>query len=163
MPTKRRSPPKHFEAGSEIAREASTALVKRAANGLEIDAKTGRFKAKLTDENIMYALERLMSGDTMRNVTEELGISRSALFVRAHSDPEFKSMLQTALEMGTWSLVENTLLELQTTDDPAKTRALADFVKWYAARVARGQFGDKVQVDANILAVTVVKDDLGLG
>lgn len=117
---------------------------------------------KVTEQQYQDALQRLADGDTMRNVTQELGLSRSALLVRAYDHEDFGRMLATAMEIGQLAQLENAVDGLRggemSTGSIERDKAVADFAKWMASRVARRLFGDKLQIDQRQLQI-VIRDD----
>lgn len=114
---------------------------------------------KVTEEQYQHALERLANGDTMRNVTQELGLSRSALLVRANQHDDFRTRLSTAMEIGMLARLENAGEALAggegSTNSIERDKAVADFAKWMAARLGRRMFGDKLQIDQRSVNIII--------
>lgn len=126
---------------NEHAREAAALIVPK---------PRGRSVA-ISDEDIEHALDRLANGDTMRNITADLGVTRSALLKRANVDDEFGKMMRIAMEIGTFAMLENAQNAIMggecSTGDIRRDKEIADFAKWYAARMGRRIWGDRLTVD----------------
>lgn len=114
-------------------------------------------------EAVEDALDRLANGDTMKNVTADLGVTRNALLKRASVDEQFASQLRTAMEIGVFAMLENAFDAISggecSTGDVRRDAEIAGFAKWYAARMSRNHFGDRVQVDQRQVIVNITSDD----
>lgn len=148
-----------------VANEAISEIVAKneAQDRAIIEAKPHR-KMTLSDADLDYALQRLADGDTMRNVTTELGIARASLFIRGIHDEEFNRQLRNALAIGQWTRLEAAGAALAggegSTGSIERDKAVADFTKWMASRINRRDFGDRLQVDQRqIMSITLEKDD----
>ena len=123
-----------------------------------------RSGGKITEEQYQEALFRLACGEMMATVTADLGLSRSALLVRAGTDEEFGRILKAAQTMGTSARLENAESALwgkepYTTGNVQRDKALAEHARWMASRLDRETYGDKITHDVRSLNITVVKDD----
>lgn len=128
------------------------------------DRKTARRGGyKVTEEQFAWALDRIASGDTVRNVSLHLQITRSALRSRANGDPDFAARLDEAQAMGAWARLENAEDRLiNGTGSVERDKAIMDYAKWMAARLDRRTFGDRVQVDATHTIAPVMLPSIAL-
>jgi hypothetical protein len=137
---------------SDFARKAAVVPVKPRGRSVAIPL-----------EAVEAALDRLANGDTMKNVTADLGVTRNALLKRATVDEDFSIQLRAAMEIGTFAMLENAFDAISggecSTGDVRRDAEIANFAKWYASRMARNHFGDRVQVDQRQVVVTITKDD----
>ncbi len=121
----------------------------------------------ITDEELESALLRLSAGDNMTSVTAELGVCRSALQWKAHSDPDFRDRLRLALEMGAYAAAENTFSIARgepgfSTGSIERDKLLVD-VSWrWAKTVGNRIFGDKLAVDHRQIVMKFTSDDEGM-
>lgn len=121
-------------------------------------------RVPLSDDQLEWALDRIAAGDTMRNVTKSLGISRAALAVRAHDDPDgFGKSLSIAQEIGTWSRLENAEDMIMngelSTGSFDRDREALKYAMWMASKLNRTKFGDKLQIDHRSVNVHIARED----
>ncbi|MDH7971066.1 hypothetical protein QH494_02635 [Sphingomonas sp. AR_OL41] len=139
---------------------ANTDIAKIAANIEREDrAITKGDGYKVSAAQYDWALERIASGDTIKNVTTHLKISRASLLKRASVDEDFAKAFNAALAIGVWARLENAEDRLENgTGSVARDKALMDHAHWMATRLASRVFGDKIQVDQRSITINVDKD-----
>lgn len=116
-----------------------------------------------TDAEYQEALARISAGVSMDRVTKDMGLTRTALFVRAHNDPEgFGKMLKTALGISAFTQLEHAESALwggdMSTGDVARDKAIAEHMRWKSSRLMRDLFGDKALIEASSFTVVVRND-----
>lgn len=144
----------------------SKRVTEQASEHAEISAANDIQKAKprgkpvaISEEDIEHALDRLANGDMMRNVTRDLGVTRSALLKRANVDDEFGKTLRLAMEIGTFAMLENAYDTISggelSTGDVQRDREIARFAQWYASRIGRRHFGERLQIDQGRVVINL--------
>lgn len=108
----------------------------------------GRLLPKLSPDQIEWALERIGSGDAMRNICEDLSITPASLYSRAYQDPAFAERFRTAIEIGQHARLDRAERMIlgedgYTTGSIERDKAYLDFAKWMASKLNRGAFGER--------------------
>lgn len=145
--------------------------------------KTSELKAiaKIADENLRVSetnhwrvlapehLEairfRVLGGDTVSNICRELGIDAGHVANHIYLNPEYAAQLNEYRKHGAHALVDK-LFELPFRDDMSDNdkKLYQNAITWYASRMNREAFGEKVTVDhiqhlPVILATDVIASD----
>jgi hypothetical protein len=146
---------------TENAGASRQALIEVVDAAMAKDDK-GRFVAKLSSEQWDNALERMASGDTMKNICDAFKVSRSTLLQRASRDPDFERDLRMAMEMGQYARVENGYDAVKggecSTGSIERDKLVAQYTQWMAARLSRKQFGDRSIIEAQSINITLKPD-----
>lgn len=147
---------------SDFAKDSNKALQEVIDNAMQVDAKDKRL-TKLSEQEYDWALEQLAAGNSMRNVCSHLGVSRSALLVRASYDPDFDRLLRLSMEIGAHNMVETALDAVwggeSSTGSIERDKLVAQFTQWYAARRSRKDYGDRALIDAQSISITLKQSD----
>lgn len=149
---------------SAVTRSANAAQTRQDIADTVDKALSITTQKRLNDEETVWALDRIAAGDTMMNITAQLGVSRAALYVRAYDDPDgFGRKLASAMEIGTFQRLENAenmLLNGElSTGDPIRDREYMKYAQWMASRLNRKVFGERALIDTKG-GVTIVLPDI---
>ena len=118
---------------------------------------------RLSDDEEVWALDRITAGDTMLSVTQQLGVGRGALFSRAYDDPNgFGRKLALAMEIGTFARLENAENMIRkgdlTTGEFDRDKEYMRYAQFMAKTLNRRTFGDRQQIEVTQSTYILPKD-----
>lgn len=93
-------------------------------------------------------LERISSGKTMFSACKALKVRYMAVIEKRQTDHEFRAVLARAMEHGAQACLDEAedLLRRATNRNIAQVRELAHHLRWKAARLLRGTYGDRIEL-----------------
>lgn len=159
--------PAQVAARALMAQQATDDGVPATVEEWQAEREGGKFLPKLSEDQITWAMERIGSGDGMRNICEDLGITPATLYARAYKDPDFAERFRTALEIGQFSRLDKAERMIlgedgYTTGSIERDKAYVDFAKWMASKLNRNTFGEKSAfAGSNIIIQLPDIDELG--
>ena len=118
----------------------------------------GRPKFKWTDEIKSKLIDGIISGQAIRNILKELGISEPTFYRHRLDDPEFDSIIARAQEMTQEREVDEMLrIADSAKEDNANAMKLRIWTRmWIAGKRKPKKYGDKVEnVHSGSVGVTL--------
>lgn len=104
---------------------------------------------ELSDQQQHKILQRLVNGETMKQICESLWIHRWDMWNFRQKHPAFDRLVARAEAEGIDSQTDRlaTIYEEEGMKDPQRARGISDNIKWLAARRRQDKYGDRMSLD----------------
>lgn len=166
-PKKRGRPPK-----KPMAERHRDAITKAVANGdrraiekamAQANNTPALFNQKVTDAHLEVVLVRISSGDSLKNICEDLQISAALVRRRACDDLDFgRAFSMAKMIAADHSFDQQLEVAYDMTIPAADKKIIIDVLDRRAKVGNRSVYGDKVQVEHQNVIIQLSNDDRGL-
>ncbi|MGC7464249.1 hypothetical protein QT654_20685 [Xanthomonas citri pv. citri] len=127
-------------------------------------SRAAEARTKLDKAGIGQVCDDLCAGASLTGIANEVGVSLASLLAWVAADPDRSARVrETRAAMAkVWD--ERAEDEIRQADDEfklKKAKELAHHYRWRAAKVAPGEYGEKVEVRAQVTLEQLVAESMG--
>lgn len=154
----KKKPPVADEVRASIGQKArraaeAQAIAKLADENLSV---TEQWRV-LTPEHLAYIEARVIGGENTTAACRALGLEPGLLNSYVYMNPDYAAKLNELRKHGSWMMVDQLLaLPFRTDLSDNDKKLMMRIIMWYAERVNREVFGERLTIDANINAAPVI-------
>lgn len=153
------------EAAHKRLEEKNIKLTKKEPSKQLTDKKSGKFLAKISDDDWQEIIERVAAGELIDSISKSFDIDRMTISRKCKRDKSYAELYKEAREQAALTIFEETRqvargVEGKSSGNVRRDELIVKTDMEYAKRIAPHIFGDKLQIDQRSINITINDDDI---